>query len=147
MCYLHEMIINHICKVISREPISLYQYEIILHPDPLRLAVHQVVDKRHVRVGGLEPNTMLLAIVRTPLRTGGVYVPALAIVVRVAIIGVLHVVFLDGIKLLRRAETTVCVSTVHELIRMSVVFGQSLGLKNTISPFTEFFDLFFFFLG
>lgn len=126
MCYLHQMVINHIRQVVGRKAIRLQDDKVFLWILLLKLAVNGISELGTSKGIALQANHMSLSLCTAAVGLGRIDGTACAwINSRPA--GVMKAALLR-LELLRGAEAAVGVASVNQSLNMMLVGGQSLRL-------------------
>jgi hypothetical protein len=130
MCNLHGVVIDYVCKVVRRKAVPLNENEVIF---ALGAAVSAVDQVAHLGVTGTpDSHTMRLSGGSTTVRFALRDMTALSTVVcrglAARTIGILHIVQLQRVQLLGRAEASVCLPSIEKLFGVEVVEIKPLRL-------------------
>lgn len=126
MCNLHQVVINNVGEMISRESIRLHQDEIFFHVLLLKWPVNGITKLGSTKLVALEANNVGFSSLCSAIRLGGIYRAAcpgvdggLASLVQLTLL---------RFQLLRSAETSVGVIMMQQFVDVLMVNWQPLRL-------------------
>lgn len=126
MCNLHQVVIDNVGEVVSRESIRLHQDKIFFHVLLLEWPVNGITKLRSAKLVALESNNMGFSGLCSALRLGGIY-GATCSGVNSGLASLVQLTLLR-FQLLGSAEASVGVIMVQQFVYVFMVNRQPLGL-------------------